>query len=443
MKKRQMITIVLVLSILACALSSCSSAEKSSGSSNDTGNKTASATTEKISEKNDTTEQSTETEPDNIVLSGDLDNISWKLSSDDTLYIYGTGSTPYDLYQKFGEVVNIVVGDGITEISSILFNEFKELESITISGTVERLTNDINPKLIPFNDCPKLKTINISEDNPYYSSDDGVLFNKTKTELIKYPIGKENTEYEIPDGTKAIAKHAFAKNSYLEGINIPDSINEISDAAFAECSSLVSASLPDSVNEISYDLFRECSSLKNVVIPDSITVIRGYAFIDCVELNDLLIPEKVQEIEGYAFRNCSSLKNVNVPDSVEELGQGVFADCSGLDYAVIGKNVKELSYTFDNSGIIGVTFNGKTKLGSKVFNDCKNLKWLELSKDGISFEPLEILYLFEGSEYPEIYYNGTEEEFNSLDKQERTYINIIAGSPNPKIFINSTAPDQD
>src|SRR5690606_21537812 len=47
--------------------------------------------------------------------------------------------------------------------------------------------------------------------NSYYSSIDGVLFNKQKNQLIKYPEGKKTAFYEIPDTVNDIADYAFYK----------------------------------------------------------------------------------------------------------------------------------------------------------------------------------------------------------------------------------------
>ena len=83
----------------------------------------------------------------------------------------------------------------------------------------------------PFEDCYELTAINVKEGNENYSSYNGVLFNKDKTELICCPIGKIET-YVIPDGVKTIGSYAFKDCSNLWSVIIPDTVEVIGDYAF-------------------------------------------------------------------------------------------------------------------------------------------------------------------------------------------------------------------
>jgi hypothetical protein len=75
-----------------------------------------------------------------------------------------------------------------------------------------------------FNYCTGLTAINVASDNETYSSQDGVLYNKDKTELVRYPAGKKDISFTIPDSVKKIRFLAFAENS-LTSITITDSID--------------------------------------------------------------------------------------------------------------------------------------------------------------------------------------------------------------------------
>ena len=72
-----------------------------------------------------------------------------------------------------------------------------------------------------------LKTITVSEDNPVYSSKDGVMFNKDQTELLQYPSQNERTNYTIPNTVTSIAYGSFSCASSLKSITIPASVNSI------------------------------------------------------------------------------------------------------------------------------------------------------------------------------------------------------------------------
>lgn len=77
-----------------------------------------------------------------------------------------------------------------------------------------------------------LTSINIDENNAYYSSIDGVLYNKNQTELIFCPLGKKG-EYYISDKTNSINKYAFYQ-SKLQMIYVPQTVTSINKDAFTK-----------------------------------------------------------------------------------------------------------------------------------------------------------------------------------------------------------------
>ena len=78
-----------------------------------------------------------------------------------------------------------------------------------------------------FSYCLGLTEILVDENNTYFTSDNGVLFNKNKTELYTYPAGKSEKEYTIPDSVTSILEDAFLFCSNLTSITIPDSVTSI------------------------------------------------------------------------------------------------------------------------------------------------------------------------------------------------------------------------
>ena len=125
---------------------------------------------------------------------------------------------------------------------------------------------------------PKLKAVNVSADNPSYSSQDGVLYNKSKTMLLSMPKASELTNFDIPQSVTSIADDAFQGCTMLESVSFPASVTTIDDYAFSGCTALESVSIPASVTTIGDSAFLDCTSLVSITIPNSVTKIGSSAF---------------------------------------------------------------------------------------------------------------------------------------------------------------------
>jgi len=97
-----------------------------------------------------------------------------------------------------------------------------------------------------------------------YSSENGVLFDKSKTTLICYPRGKTVDTYIVPNSVTTIGWDAFYACTSLISITIPNSVTTIGDAAFRDCSSLTSITIPNSVTTIGVGAFSDCTSLTSI-----------------------------------------------------------------------------------------------------------------------------------------------------------------------------------
>ena len=179
-------------------------------------------------------------------------------------------------------LTSIIIPDSVTSIDEWAFWNCESLTNVTILEGVtligrsafvnSGLTNVNIPESVitigynAFASCDNLKRIDVSEKNQSYSTRDGVLFDKNKTELIQCPIGNERTSYTIPDSVTTIGGYAFSGCDILTNVTIPDSVTTIGDHAFSSCDRLTNVTIPSSVTTISDWAFSWCVSLTNVTI---------------------------------------------------------------------------------------------------------------------------------------------------------------------------------
>lgn len=174
------------------------------------------------------------------------------------------------------DLVSINIPESVTNIGESAFFDCPKLTSIDIPKSVTNIgescfyyctgltsinipTSVTNIGLRAFCWCSSLTSIQVENGNPNYCSENGVLFNKDKTVLIQYPVGKKETTYNIPENVTNIGDAAFEGcTESLTSINIPESMTLIGDYAFSSCVSLtqitVLATVPPAVASGAFDM---------------------------------------------------------------------------------------------------------------------------------------------------------------------------------------------
>lgn len=269
---------------------------------------------------------------------GDLEEVTIPDSIEGFPVTYINASLVADTgFSNSDTLKKVVIPEGVKKIAMYSFRfGCKSLETVVIPASVTDMVRSAFGS-------ESLKAIEVDKNNPNFSSVDGVLFNKDKTELICFPRGKsyrtggdipegmmEIYGYDIPDGTQSVGNDAFG-DCWLNSIIIPGSVTTISGRAFSGCRFLKSISLPDGIAEIDWDVFEGCVELESITLPDSVTKIDNRAFKGCAALEGITIPTGVTEIRFDAFNGCAALTSMTIPEGVKKIEQRTFADCVSLE----------------------------------------------------------------------------------------------------------------
>ena len=208
-------------------------------------------------------------------------------------------------------LTSIVVPNSVTSIGEYAFERCSALTDIVIGGSVSYLNYSM------FEFSYMIKNITVNENNENYRSLEGNLYSRNGNVLIKYAVGKTQTEFTIPFFVTEVADYAFDEARFLKKVTISESVQEIKYSAFSDCKSLTTVNLSKNLIVIGTQSFKNCVSLTNITIPSNVARIGEYAFYGCESLTDITIPESVYYIGSKAFYGCNLLENIEVNENNE------------------------------------------------------------------------------------------------------------------------------
>ena len=190
---------------------------------------------------------------------------------------------------------------------------------------------------------------------------------------------------KLPEGVASIGTYAF-RGTQLLNIDIPNSVTSIGEGAFYQtrvrsvnfgkdshletigyrafyqCTSLREFMMPNSVTKLgtynnNCQTFYGCSSLEKIHFSDGLSTLGQSVCYDCSKLSEVHLSGNLLSIENSAFYNTSNLRKINLPQSLTRIDNGAFYNC-GIDSLILPLRL--------------------STLGSYAFQECKNLKYIEL-----------------------------------------------------------------
>lgn len=287
----------------------------------------------------------------------------------------GTEATPMDRWRDLKEVV---IEEGVTEIGVDAFSVCTSLETVTLPESLQKIGEGA------FEYCSSLSEIRIPE-------------NVTVIGQRAFHCCKKLTSVTIPAGVTEIDYATFAYCEELSTVVIPETVTKIGECAFQNCG-FSSINIPATVKETDRRAFAGCHSMQKATI--SVETVGEQTFYSCDALTEVEFTSEVKTIGDGAFHSCTALAEIKIPDNVTSIGDGIFTSCTALKKAVFeGGTVKKSTLgnpalqelIISGSATLDVSFTaGSSKntletvkiergvIGDSAFSNCKNLTTVEL-----------------------------------------------------------------
>jgi len=178
-----------------------------------------------------------------LLSSFEVDGDTYNVTSIAASAFYGATNLTSVTIPTSVTVINESAFEGCTNLTTVnipsattigvnAFYGCSSLTSVTIPSTVTNILGN------PFRNCISLSSITVDANNTVFLSENGVLFDKLKQNLILYPSKLLNTSYVIPSTVESINSYAFHNCENLITVMIP-SLMSLDDSTFINCSNLL------------------------------------------------------------------------------------------------------------------------------------------------------------------------------------------------------------
>ena len=215
------------------------------------------------------------------------------------------------------------------------------LPSSFTSGEGETVT-EYTIRSDAFDQCEDLKAINVLQDNAGYSSQNGVLYDKSGFTLVRVPMGMEG-KYVMPDNCRYIESTAFYNCEKLTSVTFGNSITELDDAkCLTGCYGVETIVIGSGIKEINTGIFDNADSLSEIIVADDNKYyasidgllydkeVRELIYLPWEKDGELVIPDGVTSLGNLGLMENNRITSVSLPSSITYIGYG-FYYCTGLE----------------------------------------------------------------------------------------------------------------
>ena len=288
----------------------------------------------------------------NIVIPDSIVRIGWGvfsncISLDNVVIPNGVKKIGGCAFRECTNLKNISIGNGVTAIDGGAFQLCSSLNSIFVPASVEFIDGNI------FYKCDNLSNIQIDNNNSFYKSHDGVMYDKSMSKLMSFPPNKEG--------------------NYV----IPDTVTEISASSCAYCTKLKSITISKKITYIQDSAFVGCCELSEVIISETnnYAIIYPFAFYDCPKLKIVYIPESVWQINynsfGYFMGKYGNMKvdGFTIKGNKDSVAEE-YANKNDIDFVLAKEKLENESEISSKMITLGstVTINAKADGGKGGYN---------------------------------------------------------------------------
>ena len=265
-----------------------------------------------------------------LTIGGNVTNIGYRAFSGNKLTVINIPNSVINIGDdafEDNQLTNVSIGSGVTGIWK---DDFWSSDRLTV------ITADVN--------------------NPTYSSVDGILYNKAKTEFILIPKNLTGN-ITIPNGINSIKERAFESKT-ITSVIIGNGVTDIGERAFSDCKSLTGVTMPNSITNIGESAFSGCTGLIKVTLPANagFSNIASNTFFNCSKLTSVTIPNSVTTIGKSAFHGCTSLVSVTIGNSVARIEESAFYDNKLISLTIPNSVIYIGKYAFYCDSLFSVRF---------------------------------------------------------------------------------------